>query len=194
MNRRGVVLALSGALAARGAWAQGPSEIVQVEVLLFAWVGGPLPAALDPANVDPPRPGRSLAPSGTAATYAQLPAAQLRLAGTWQRLRLAAQTRPLLHLGWRQGLWDQIPVALELAAAEASDPPFITGSALLRGGRQNVMRLDLDYRPVEQIDQRRLERRYRLRSERSLGFGQNVYFDHPLLGALVRLDALEPNG
>lgn len=193
MKRRGALLALSGALVALGGRAQGPSEIVQVEVLLFAWVGGPLPAALDPTDVEPPRPGRTLGPSGTSGSYAQLPATQLRLAGTWQRLRLAAQTRPLLHLGWRQGLWDQLPVALDLPAAADGDPPLVTGSVLLRGGRQNVLRLDLEYRPIESLDGRRLERRLRLRAERALGFGQNVYFDHPSLGALVRLDALEPS-
>lgn len=154
------------------------SQQVQVEVLAFAFRA----AESTPA---PPRaeiPARRALPDDYAARSVPPPAAAVgqKLGTAWQRLHEDPATRPLAHLRWRQGLYDQLWVRLE--GAEAFD-----GRLLLTPGKPLKVSIEATLTPAGGGAPVRLE------LSRSTRFGEHLYFDHRALGVIVRIDpVLEP--
>lgn len=191
-----VLLALAaGLLPGTPARAQAAGDW-QVELVVFTYRAPPASAeqALSPVADGFPLPTSQLpglarpdgveAADGLALTrYPLLEPESLRLGALRQRLARSGELRPLLHLGWRQG------APARRAAARPQELPPIDGSEGLYGTvrlyRRQSLHVELDLSlPVEEDGS---PARYRLRETRIVRSGELTYFDHPRLGAIIRV-------
>jgi len=125
-----------------------------------------------------------------------------------QRVAQDARTRPLAHVAWRQGLSDQRWVRLDLPETSADAARHFEGRILLRAGKPLSVTLELraqkarqpasgpesgpESGPVSgpvsgQLESRRIDQ---MNLTRGTHYGENQYFDHPALAAIVRIDAI----
>lgn len=140
------------------------SQLVQVEVLAFAFRDVPSRAANAPVETD--YASRSVPPPA--------PAAGLKLGTAWQRLHDDPATRPLVHLRWRQELYAQQWIRLEGGVD-------FDGRLLLKPGRPLRVSLEATMEPGSPHAQQ-------LALTRSTQFGAHLYFDHRAFGVIVRID------
>lgn len=150
--------------------AQSADEMT-IELIVFAWEERPSGQNLDPAAA--PGPGQSLV-RGTG-PYALLDESALSLRTAYERLAGARQTRPLLHLAWRQTLADSRWVRLD-AQAEGL---ILEGRLRVQGARSAEATIELMLGDPD-------GQRWWLRQQRSLRPGATEYLDHPALGVILR--------
>lgn len=140
------------------------SQQVQVEVLAFAFRAVELPSGTTAPRVD--YAARSVPPPAPA--YGQ------QLGTAWQRLQDDPATRPLVHLRWRQGLYEQQWIRLEGGAD-------LDGRLLLKPGKPMRISIEATLEPGSTQAQQ-------LVLTRNIRFGEHLYFDHRAFGVIVRVD------
>ena len=160
------------------------TEQVQVEVIAFEFpgkgAGSELKTGQQPVQTD----GRVIAASGASGqNFVAVPENQAALAGALARLRASAETKPLVFSAWRQNLSDVTWVALASGDASGSK---ITGRVRMTAGKPLSVQLELNLMSDE-------TKQYRLRATRPAYFGETLLFDHPALGALVRVAQVRAN-
>jgi hypothetical protein len=187
---------LTGALAhaqAAGNW--------QVELVVFGYRTPPPTAeqVLEPATRAPLLPATTLAPLvGREDGAAELPQTRypllapeaLRLGAINQRLARSGDLRPLLHVAWQQD------APARRAAARPQDLPPLAGNGGLYGTvrvyRRQSLHVELDlWLPAGEDGTGGL---YRLRDTRIVRSGELAYFDHPRLGAIIRVSPAAADG
>ena len=171
------------------------SETVQIEVLVFRFPGKGVGSELKPGQAAASSIGQAILRNGSEANehYSEIESSQRRLSGAMARIQASSDLKPLLFTAWRQNLSDARWVTLQANDANgASDAEKITGRLLLTPGKPLGLKLEL------QLDGAQIDgvsaanpastRRFRMRANRAAHFEETLYFDHPALGALVRVD------
>jgi hypothetical protein len=158
------------------------TEKIQLEVLVFRFVGkgqgAQMPASQTPVSAS----GVTVAGSGSG-DFVNIDNSQRALAGAHARLQASADLKPIYFSAWQQNLSDQRWVAI---SATGSDGETLSGRVLLTPGKPLGLKLEL------QLDNALLQgsadARFRLKANRPAHFDETIYFDHPALGALVRVE------
>ena len=171
--------------------------MVQVEVIVLRpRDSSPPPATVPPALPDF-GPALRLAPAAEgeaartpAAPWQQLAAQEQTLDGAWRALARDAEVEPWLLAGWRQPasarrpVYLGLPVAVPEAGAAGSAPPLEGAVSVGAAGRQR-------YRVGMNIVARLDENVIVLTETRPVKNGELHYFDHPAIGVLVEVTALD---
>ena len=160
------------------------TEQVQIEVIAFEFPGKGAGAELKTGQLPVPTAGRAIAESGSGGeNFIAIPENQAALAGAFARLRASAETKPLVFSAWRQNLSDATWVALASNDASGSK---ITGRVRMTSGKPLSVQIELNLSNGE-------SKQYRLRATRPGHFGETLLFDHPAMGALVRIAQVQAN-
>ena len=174
------------------------SETVQIEVLVFRFPGKGAGSELKPGQAPASDVGQAIlsSSSGTSELYSEVEPSQRRLSGAMARIQASSDLKPLLFTAWRQNLSDARWVRLQAVGADADTigAERISGRLLLTPGKPLGLKLELQLDGA-QIDAAPSDatgnvtsRRFRMRANRPAHFEETLYFDHPALGALVRVD------
>ena len=176
------------------------SETVQIEVLVFRFPGKGAGSELKPGQAPASSVGQAILNSNSAeqgsdtqALYSEVASSQRRLSGAMARIQASSDLKPLLFTAWRQNLSDARWVSLQASGTGAeTGAEKISGRLLLTPGKPLGLKLEL------QLDGAQLNgvandsvdgaSRFRMRANRPAHFEETLYFDHPALGALVRVD------
>ncbi len=137
---------------------------------------------LAPAT-DTPETAESLA-------YQALADYQLKLAGAYQALARSGNLERLFHVGWRQQDEDSRSVFLSTAApaAEAVGDPV----PVFLEGAVRISPTSTGFQLVSSFLVQQGETPLVLAESRKMAGGELHYLDHPLVGLLVQVTALEP--
>ena len=166
------------------------SETVQIEVLVFRFPGKGAGSELKPGQAPASNVGQAIlnTNAGASGLYSEVDPSQRRLSGAMARIQASSDLKPLLFTAWRQNLSDARWVSLQPADA-ATGSERISGRLLLTPGKPLGVKLELQLDGAE-INSVASDssRRFRLRANRPAHFEETLYFDHPALGALVRVD------
>lgn len=169
-------------LAGSASWAQDellpPSnQRVQIEVLVFRFPGKGAGAELK-ANQQRVT-DQGLMPMPDSPVLA-LSGAELQLSGAYSRLQASSDVKPLLINGWTQDLAETRWISLRQTEPGAER---VVGRLMLTSGKPLSVKLEL------QLDETTGSgASFRLRAERPAHFQETIYFDHPAMGVLVRID------
>ena len=167
------------------------SETVQIEVLVFRFPGKGAGSELKPGQTPASNVGQAIlnANAGANDQYSEVEPSQRRLSGAMARIQASSDLKPLLFTAWRQNLSDARWVSLQPSGMGASGSERISGRLLLTPGKPLGVKLELQLDGAE-INSVASDssRRFRLRANRPAHFEETLYFDHPALGALVRVD------
>lgn len=174
------------------------SETVQIEVLVFRFPGKGPGSELKPGQAPASDVGQAIlsSSSGASELYSEVEPSQRRLSGAMARIQASSDLKPLLFTAWRQNLSDARWVSLQAVGADA-DPlgaERISGRLLLTPGKPLGLKLELqlDGAQIDGVPNdatgNTASRRFRMRANRPAHFEETLYFDHPALGALVRVD------
>lgn len=160
------------------------TEQVQIEVIVFEFPGEGAGSELKPGQTPVQTSGRAISESGTESeNFVSLPKNQAALAGAFARLRASSETKPLVFSAWRQNLSDATWVRL---SSNDSDGASVTGRVRMTSGKPLSVQIELNLTGSD-------AKQYRLRSTRPGHFGETLLFDHPALGALVRIAQVQAN-
>ena len=171
------------------------SETVQIEVLVFRFPGKGAGSELKSSQSPASSIGQAISRSNSDASenYSEVEPRQRRLSGAMARIQASSDLKPLLFTAWRQNLSDARWVSLQAVGSdtESSSAEKISGRLLLTPGKPLGLKLELQLDGA-QIDGVATEPssnpRFRMRANRAAHFEETLYFDHPALGALVRVD------
>ncbi|MBI2799042.1 MAG: hypothetical protein HYX63_01955 [Gammaproteobacteria bacterium] len=167
----------------------------QVEVIVFRYRNAAEESWAKAADVPDFSRAQHLAPrvestpSDTAIlAYTALDPGALHLTGAYDALAHSATHQPLAHLAWRQAADDSRAVFIgeqtDTAKAEdATSENWVEGQVRLRVSAkdQRVETLFVAHQGATPV---------RVAQTRNVALGELNYFDHPLLGVLVQVDAL----
>jgi hypothetical protein len=160
------------------------TEQVQIEVIVFEFPGKGAGSELKAGQTPVQTSGRAIADSGAESeNFVKIPENQAALAGALARLRTSADTKPLVFSAWRQNLSDATWVSLSSNDASGAK---VTGRVRMTSGKPLSVQIELNLTSLE-------AKQYRLRSTRPGHFGETLLFDHPALGALVRIAQVQGN-
>ena len=180
---------LAGVLASVQGWAQADGAW-QVELVVIGYRTPPPTGeqVLEPAAPGWLPPGPLAEEAGATAGLSQtryplLEPEALQLGHVAQRLARSADFTPLLHVAWQQD------APARRAAAQPQELPVLAGGAGLSGTvrlyRRQSLHVELDlWLPADEHGAAGL---YRLRETRIVRSGELSYFDHPRLGAIIRV-------
>lgn len=176
------------------------SGTVQIEVLVFRFLGKGAGAELKPGQAPASNVGQALAgannSSGSHELYSEIEQSQRQLGGAMTRIQASSDLKPLMFTAWRQNLSDARWVSLRPlgTGAEQIGAEKLSGRLLLTPGKPLGLKLEL------QLDGAQIEGvltdvagnsstapSFRMRANRPAHFEETLYFDHPALGALVRV-------
>lgn len=169
-------------------------ETVQIEVLVFRFPGKGASSELKPGQAPASSVGQAIVGSsdGASELYSEVEPAQRRLNGAMARIQASSDLKPLLFTAWRQNLSDARWVTLQ---ASGSDTERVSGRLLLTPGKPLGLKLELqlDGAQIDSVQTNvsgnaSANARFRMRANRPAHFEETLYFDHPALGALVRVD------
>ncbi len=182
------------------------SETVQIEVLVFRFPGKGAGSELKPGQTPVSNDGQTILSTSVAekarqtsadanGLYSEVEPTQRRLSGAMARIQASSDLKPLLFTAWRQNLSDARWVNLQSSGSgtETLGAEKISGRLLLTPGKPLGLKLELQLDGA-QIDGVAYDsvnagsRRFRMRASRPAHFEETLYFDHPALGALVRVD------
>ncbi len=172
------------------------SETVQIEVLVFRFPGKGAGSELKSSQSPASSIGQAIARSNSDASelYSEVEPSQRRLSGAMARIQASSDLKPLLFTAWRQNLSDARWVSLQALGSDSESlgAEKISGRLLLTPGKPLGLKLELQLDGA-QIDGVRAgdlstNPRFRMRASRAAHFEETLYFDHPALGALVRVD------
>ncbi len=168
------------------------SETVQIEVLVFRFPGKGAGSELKPGQAPASNVGQAILSSASGEHYSEVEPSQRRLSGALARIQASSDLKPLLFTAWRQNLSDARWVSLQASGsgAETSGAEKISGRLLLTPGKPLGLKLELqlDGAQLEGVANAASSQRFRMRANRPAHFEETLYFDHPALGALVRVD------
>jgi hypothetical protein len=164
------------------------SEQVQIEVLVFRFPGKGAGAELKAGQARAASDGQKISassaePSG-AEQYREIAPSERQLAGAYSRLQASSDLKPMLFTAWRQNLSDARWVSL-LATDGSSEK--LSGRLLLTPGKPLGLKLELQLDGAQLMESTQTAS-FRLRANRPAHFQETLYFDHPAMGALVRVD------
>lgn len=160
------------------------TEQVQIEVVVFEFPGKGAGSELKTGQAAMQTTGRAISASGADGdNFVAVPENQAALAGAVARLRASAETRPLVFSAWRQNLSDATWVTLSSSDASGSK---VSGRVRMTSGKPLSLQIELNLSSAE-------GKHYRLRATRPGHFGETLLFDHPALGALVRIAQVSAN-
>lgn len=170
---------------------------LQVEVIVLRHRDSPPPPATVPPALPDFGPALRLAPPAEgeaarapAALWQQLAAREQTLDGAWRALARDADVEPWLLAGWRQPASARGPVYLALpaavpgSAAAQGAPPLEGAVSVGAVGRQ---RYRVGMNIVARVDENVIV----LTETRPVKNGELHYFDHPAIGVLVEVTALD---
>ena len=166
------------------------SETVQIEVLVFRFPGKGAGSELKPGQAAASNVGQAIlnTNTGVSGLYNEVDPSQRRLSGAMARIQASSDLKPLLFTAWRQNLSDARWVSLQPVRASTGSER-ISGRLLLTPGKPLGVKLELQLDGAEiNSVANDSSRRFRLRANRPAHFEETLYFDHPALGALVRVD------
>ncbi len=166
------------------------SETVQIEVLVFRFPGKGAGSELKPGQAPASNVGQAIlnTNTGVSGLYNEVDPSQRRLSGAMARIQASSDLKPLLFTAWRQNLSDARWVSLQPVGASTGSER-ISGRLLLTPGKPLGVKLELQLDGAEiNSVANDSSRRFRLRANRPAHFEETLYFDHPALGALVRVD------
>jgi hypothetical protein len=158
------------------------TEEVQIEVLVFRFLGKGAGAELKAGQAPASSQGQALSVGGME-HYTIVSTSERQIAGAYARLQASSDVKPILFTAWKQNLSDQRWVSLK--SDEGSER--LSGRLLLSNGKPLGLKLEL------QLDNALLMESstpvsFRMRADRPAHFDETLYFDHPALGALVRIN------
>ena len=121
--------------------------------------------------------------------YQALASHELKLAGAYQALARSGNLERLFHVGWRQRDEDSRAVFLSTAdpAAEpvTAPPAVLAGTVRISPGRSG-------FQLVSNFIVQQGETPIALAESRKIALGELHYLDHPLVGLLIQMTALDP--
>jgi hypothetical protein len=158
------------------------TEKIQLEVLVFRFVGKGQGAQMASGQTPVSASGVTVAGSGSG-DYVNVDSSQRALAGAHARLQASSDLKPIYFSAWQQNLSDQRWVAI---TATGSDGEKLSGRVLLTPGKPLGLKLELQLDNA--VVQGSADARFRLKANRPAHFDETIYFDHPALGALVRVE------
>ena len=180
------------------------SETVQIEVLVFRFPGKGAGSELKPTQAPAANAGQAILRPGSGENYSEVEPSQRRLSGAMARIQASSDLKPLLFTAWRQNLSDARWVSLQASASGTgveTGAEKISGRLLLTPGKPLGLKLELQLDDAQidvlasdslnsdgQASNAASSRRFRMRANRPAHFEETLYFDHPALGALVRVD------
>ena len=177
------------------------SETVQIEVLVFRFPGKGAGSELKPGQAPASNVGQAILransaeQTGAVELYSEVASSQRRLSGAMARIQASSDLKPLLFTAWRQNLSDARWVSLQAFASGTgaeTGSEKISGRLLLTPGKPLGLKLELqlDGAQLNGVvnDSANAASRFRMRANRPAHFEETLYFDHPALGALVRVD------
>ena len=179
------------------------SETVQIEVLVFRFPGKGAGSELKPGQAPASNVGQAILRANSAEQtsavelYSEVAPSQRRLSGAMARIQASSDLKPLLFTAWRQNLSDARWVSLQVSGTGAetgseTGSEKISGRLLLTPGKPLGLKLELqlDGAQLNGVvnDSANAASRFRMRANRPAHFEETLYFDHPALGALVRVD------
>gem|GEM_PF-2907327 len=179
------------------------SETVQIEVLVFRFPGKGAGSELKPGQAPASNIGQAILGTSTSANdlYSEVQPSQRRLSGAMARIQASSDLKPLLFTAWRQNLSDARWVSLQPVGGAMSGSEKISGRLLLTPGKPLGLKLELqlDGAQINSVASESLNsesaagnamasRSFRMRASRPAHFEETLYFDHPAIGALVRVD------
>ncbi len=196
--------ALAGSAAAQDELDALPSsnETVQIEVLVFRFPGKGAGSELKPGQAPASNVGQAILGSNSSANelYSEVESSQRRLSGAMARIQASSDLKPLLFTAWRQNLSDARWVSLQSTDAATLGAEKISGRLLLTPGKPLGLKLELQLDgaqingvadasgPDRAAGNAVYSGRFRMRANRPAHYEETLYFDHPALGALVRVD------
>ncbi len=160
------------------------SEQVQIEVLVFRFPGKGAGAELKAGQIAASGAGQAIG-TGTE-LYSEIEPSQRQLSGAYARVQASSDLKPLLFSAWRQNLSDARWVAL--TSANRGDAEQLSGRLMLVPGKPLALKLELQLNGAQLTGATAAPARFRMRANRPAHFEETLYFDHPALGALVRVD------
>lgn len=177
------------------------SETVQIEVLVFRFPGKGAGAELKAGQAPASNIGQAILTASNSAAgsdhYSEIEPNQRQLSGAMARIQASSDLKPLLFTAWRQNLSDARWVSLQPRGTEVDQlgAEKITGRLLLTPGKPLGLKLELqlDGAQIDSVQTNvsgnsSASARFRMRANRPAHFEETLYFDHPALGALVRVD------
>jgi hypothetical protein len=159
------------------------SEQVQIEVLVFRFPGRGAGAELKAGQARAASDGQRIAASG-AEHYSEIALSERQLAGAYSRVQASTDLKPMLYTAWRQNLSDARWVSLTPADGASEK---LSGRVLLTPGKPLGLKLELQLDGAQLMESTQ-SASFRLRANRPAHFQETLYFDHPAMGALVRVD------
>ena len=166
-----------------GAWAQDEllppeNQKVQIEVVVFRFPGKGAGAELK-ANQQRIS-DQGVVPSADSLVM-PVSTTELQLSGAYSRLQASSDVKPLLINGWTQELSETRWISLRQSEPGAEQ---VMGRLMLSAGKPLSVKLEL------QLDDASMggNSSFRLRAERPAHYQETIYFDHPAMGVLVRID------
>ncbi len=171
------------------------SETVQIEVLVFRFPGKGAGSELKPGQAPASSVGQAILrnSSDASAHYNEIEPGQRRLGGAMARIQASSDLKPLLFTAWRQNLSDARWVSLQPVGGDNTDSEKLSGRLLLTPGKPLGLKLELqlDGAQINSVATQSSiasSQRFRMRANRPAHFEETLYFDHPAIGALVRVD------
>jgi Peptidoglycan-binding protein, CsiV len=159
------------------------SEQVQIEVLVFRFPGKGAGAELKAGQARAASDGQRISTTG-AEQYSEIAPSERQLAGAYSRLQASSDLKPMLFTAWRQNLSDARWVSLQPTDGASEK---LSGRLLLTPGKPLGLKLELQLDGAQLMDSTQTAS-FRLRANRPAHFQETLYFDHPAMGALVRVD------
>ncbi len=121
--------------------------------------------------------------------YQALASHELKLAGAYQALARGGNLERLFHVGWRQR--DEDSRAVFLSTADPTAEASVLGPALLEGSVR-ISPTNTGFQLTSNFLVQHGETPVALVESRKMAVGELHYLDHPLVGLLVQVTALEP--
>ncbi len=173
--------------------AHAQSDRYQVEVLVFAYNNPDASAALTKDDAEPDFDGMLMGAGGE--LYSVLPNDRRRLSEAFEALARHARTRTLVHTSWVQDASNRsvrlrgekmVQGADAARGVLAASMPELDGDVQVRIGRG----IEVDLDAILRTAAAGALNRFRLKEKRVVLSGETHYFDHPAIGAIVRIDPI----
>lgn len=153
------------------------SQKVQIEVVVFRFPGKGAGAELKAGQQRVTDQG--VVPAMDSAIQ-PMPSTELQLSGAYSRLQASSDVKPLLINGWSQALTESRWITLRQTEPGSER---VMGRLMLTAGKPLSVKLELQLDDTQAGDAS-----FRLRAERPAHYQETIYFDHPAMGVLVRID------
>lgn len=175
-----VLLALLSSAQAQDELLPTENQKVQIEVMVFRFPGQGAGAQLKANQQRVLDQGVVPAQDSVVTVIAS---SELQLSGAYSRLQASSDVKPLLINGWSQELSETRWISLRQSEP---GPERVIGRLQLIAGKPLSVKLELQLDDASLTDGSNAS--FRLRAERPAHFQETIYFDHPAMGVLVRID------